>query len=157
MTALLDNTSRIATEMADQAVALFAAAWPRSLAAREVARLTEDGYATGSSCELDFSVSFDDPTLVEKAIPQLARAGFTPADRPDTDRGFLVVRTRGCLSPYELARLTSRVERAARQVGGYAELIGPATPVFPNQETDLRTTDREVPIEGQRPRHLMAS
>ncbi len=157
MTALLDTTTKIAANVADHAVALFAAAWPRSLAAREVARLTGDGYSAGTTCDLDFSLSFDEPALAEKAVPLLAQAGFTPADRPDSERGFLILRTRGCLRPYELARLTARVERAARAAGAYAELIGPASAATGTVPTNAHEADRQVPIQGEPQRHLMAS
>jgi len=157
MTALLQHATTLAANVADHAIALMSTAWPRSLAALELARLIDDGCTMGTTCDVDFSLSFDDPTMAEQALPALASAGFRIDDRTDA-RGFVVVRTPVCLRAYDLSRLTSRLDRAARAVGGFAALIGPSDSVIGSLGSDARAPEeRPLPVESEIPLQRRAS
>ena len=71
---LLDHAPALAADVVDAATAVLSAAWPRSLAAREVERLANDGYAVGEICDVDFSLAFDWPAQMITEIEELANA-----------------------------------------------------------------------------------
>ena len=126
---LLDHAPALAVDVIDVATAALSAAWPRSLAAREVERLAEDGYAIGQACEVDFALALDTPELADMALSAVALAGFIPLDRHPDAHGFVTVRAPVRLRAYDLVRATSRLNRAVWRYGGFAEVIGPAAPV----------------------------
>ena len=124
---LLDRAPALAADVVDAATAALSAAWPRSLAAREMERLAHDGYAVGEICDVDFSLALDTPELVDMALAAVHLEGFTVLDRTQTDRGFATVRTRVRLRAYDVVRATSRLNRAVWRYGGFGAVIGPAT------------------------------
>jgi hypothetical protein len=125
---LLDHAPALAVDVIDVATAALSAAWPRSLAAREVERLAEDGYVIGEECDVDFALALDTPGLADMALSAVALAGFTPIDRHPDAHGFVIVRAPVRLRAYDLVRATSRLNRAVYRYGGFAEVIGPAVP-----------------------------
>jgi hypothetical protein len=122
--------------LVDAATAMLSAAWPRSLAAREVHRLADDGYAVGEVCDVDFSVSLDAPELIEMALAAVYLQGFVVLDRTQADRGFATVRGPVRLRAYDLVRATSRLNRAVQRYGGFGTVIGPAMPAVHEDTTD---------------------
>ena len=122
--------------LVDAAAAVFSAAWPRSLASREVHRLADDGYAVGEVCDVDFSLSLDAPELIEMALAAVYLQGFVVLDRTQSDRGFVTVRGPVRLRAYDLVRATSRLNRAVERYGGYGAVIGPAMPAAHDDTTD---------------------
>src|SRR5512145_1914615 len=90
---LLDRAPALAADMVDAATAALSAAWPRSLASREVDRLAGDGYAVGERCDVDFSLAFDAPEVADMALAAVHLEGFTVLDRTQVTRGFATVRT----------------------------------------------------------------
>jgi hypothetical protein len=125
---LLDRAPALAADVVDAATAVLSAAWPRSLAAREVERLAHDGYAVGEICDVDFSLAFDTPELVDMALAAVHLQGFTVFDRAKVDRGFAIVRAPVRLRAYDLVRAASRLNRAVWRYGGFGAVIGPAAP-----------------------------
>jgi hypothetical protein len=125
---LLDHAPALAANVIDVATAAFSAAWPRSLAAREVERLAEDGYVIGEACDVDFALALDTPELADMALSAIALAGFTALARHPDAHGFVTVRAPVRLRAYDLVRATSRLNRAVWRYGGFAEVIGPAAP-----------------------------
>jgi hypothetical protein len=128
---LLDRAPALAAGVVDAATAVLSAAWPRSLAAREVERLADDGYAVGEICDVDFSLAFDTPELVEMALAAVYLQGFTVLDRTQAERGFATLRAAVRLRAYDLVRATSRLNRAVARYGGFGTVIGPARPATP--------------------------
>ena len=126
MNHLLGHAPALAVDVIDVATAALSAAWPRSLAAREVERLAEDGYAIGEQCDVDFSLALHTPELADMALSAIALAGFTALDRHPDAHGFVIVRAPVRLRAYDLVRATSRLNRAVWRYGGFAEVIGPA-------------------------------
>jgi hypothetical protein len=122
---LIGRAPALATDAIDIASAALAAAWPRSLAAREVGRLTEDGYTAGEVCNVDFALALDRPELADMALSAAALAGFTPLDRTPDAHGFVTMRAPVRLRAYDLVRAASRLNRAVKRYGGFAEVIGP--------------------------------
>jgi hypothetical protein len=125
---LLDRAPALAADVVDAATAALSAAWPRSLAAREVERLADDGYPVGEICDVDFSLAFDAPDLVDMALAAVHLQGFTVLDRTQAERGFVTVRAAVRLRAYDLVRATSRLNRAVWRYGGFGAAIGPAGP-----------------------------
>jgi hypothetical protein len=125
---LLDRAPALAADVVDAATAALSAAWPRSLAAREVERLAEDGYAIGELCDVDFSLAFDTPDQVDMALAAVHLEGFTVLDQSQLTRGFVTVRAPVRLRAYDLVRTTARLNRAVWRYGGFGAVIGPATP-----------------------------
>ena len=125
---LLDHAPALAVDVIDVATAALSAAWPRSLAAREVERLAEDGYVIGETCDVDFALALDDLALADMALSAIALAGFTVLDRHPDAHGIVIVRAPVRLRAYDLVRATSRLNRAVWRYGGFAEVIGPAAP-----------------------------
>jgi hypothetical protein len=128
MTHLFDHAPGLAVDVIDVATAALSAAWPRSLAAREVERLAEDGYAIGEACDVDFALTLDTPELADMALSAVALAGFTPNARHPDAHGIVIVRAPVRLRAYDLVRATSRLNRAVWRYGGFAEVVGPAAP-----------------------------
>jgi hypothetical protein len=125
---LLNHAPALAADVVDLATAALSAAWPRSLAAREVDRLAHDGYAIGEICDVDFSLAFDTPELVDMALAAVYLEGFTVLDRTQAARGFATVRATVRLRAYDLVRAASRLNRAVWRYGGFGAVIGPAAP-----------------------------
>lgn len=122
--------------LVDAATAVLSAAWPRSLAAREVHRLADDGYAVGEVCDVDFSLSLDAPEFIEMALAAVYLQGFVVLDRTQADRGFATVRGSVRLRAYDLVLATSRLNRAVERYGGFGTVIGPAMSPPPEATTD---------------------
>jgi hypothetical protein len=133
---LLDRAPALAADVVDLATAALSAAWPRSLAAREVERLAHDGYAVGEPCDVDFSLAFDTPELIEMALAAVHLEGFTVLDRTQAERGFVTLRAPVRLRAYDLVRATSRLNRAVWRYGGFGTVIGPAAPASHEATTD---------------------
>jgi len=125
---LFERAPALAADVVDLATAALSAAWPRSLAAREVERLAIDGYAVGELCDVDFSLSFDSAESIDLALAAVALEGFTVGDRTQAGRGFVTVRCAVRLRAYDLVRATSRLNRAVWRYGGFGTVIGPAEP-----------------------------
>ena len=133
---LLDRAPALAADVVDAATAALSAAWPRSLAAREVERLADDGYAVGERCDVDFSLAFDAPNDLDMALAAVYLQGFIVLDRTQAERGFVTVRASVRLRAYDLVRATSRLNRAVWRYGGFGAVIGPAEPAAaPNGAT----------------------
>jgi hypothetical protein len=133
---LLDHAPAIAVDVIDVATAALSAAWPRSLAAREVERLAEDGYTIGAECDVDFALALDAVELADMALSAAALAGFTALTRQPDGHGFVTLRAPVRLRAYDLVRATSRLNRAVWRYGGFAEVIGPAAPAPAVDVTD---------------------
>lgn len=133
---LLDRAPALAADMIEVATAALSAAWPRSLAAREVGRLAEDGYEIGEVCDVDFSLAFDGPERIDMALAAVNLHGFTVLDRTQAQRGFATVRAAVRLRAYDLVRATSRLNRAVWRYGGFGAVIGPAESVAHEGATD---------------------
>jgi hypothetical protein len=127
---LLDRAPALAADVVDAATAALTAAWPLSLAAREMERLAGDGYAIGQMCDVDFSLALDAPELSDMALSAAMLAGFTLVDSDQASRGFVTVRAPVRLRAYDLLRATSRLNRAVSRYGGFGEVIGPASPAI---------------------------
>ena len=127
---LLERAPALAADVVDAASAALTAAWPLSLAAREMDRLAGDGYAIGQVCDVDFSLALDTPELRDMALSAAMLAGFTLIDSDQASRGFVTVRAPVRLRAYDLLRATSRLNRAVWRYGGFGEIIGPASPVI---------------------------
>ncbi|MGQ0713651.1 MAG: hypothetical protein ACT4PJ_07945 [Gemmatimonadaceae bacterium] len=125
---LLDRAPALAADMVDAASAALSAAWPLSLAVREMERLAGDGYVIGEVCDVDFSLALDSPEQIEMALSAAMLAGFTIIDPDQASRGFVTVRRPVRLKAYDLLRATSRLNRAVWRYGACAEIVGPATP-----------------------------
>jgi hypothetical protein len=125
---LLNHAPALAADVVEAATAALSAAWPRSLAAREVERLAHDGYPVGEMCDVDFSLALDTPELVDMALAAVYLQGFTVFDRTQTARGFATVRATVRLRAYDLVRATSRLNRAVWRYGGFGAVIGPSVP-----------------------------
>src|SRR5918999_5804692 len=111
---LLNRAPALAADVVDAANAALTAAWPLSLAAREMERLAGDGYAIGQVCEVDFSLALDAPELRDMALSAAMLAGFTVIDPDQASRGFVTVRAPVRLRADELLRATSRLPLAVR-------------------------------------------
>jgi hypothetical protein len=127
---LLNRAPALAADVVDAASAALTAAWPLSLAAREMERLAGDGYAIGRVCEVDFSLALDAAELSDMALSAAMLAGFTLVDSDQASRGFVTVRAPVRLRAYDLLRATSRLNRAVSRYGGFGEVIGPASPAI---------------------------
>jgi hypothetical protein len=136
MRPLLDHAPALATDVIDIANAILSAAWPRSLAAREVERLAESGYAVGAVCEVDFALALERGDHAELALSAAALAGFVAADRTPDAHGFVVVRAPVRLRAYDLVRAASRLNRAVWRYGAFAEVIGPTEPAADGGASD---------------------
>jgi hypothetical protein len=128
---LLHRAPALAADVVDAATAVLTAAWPRSMVAREVERLAEDGYAIGELCDVDFSLAFETPEFIDMALAAVLLEGFTVLDRSQITRGFATVRAPIRLRAYDLVRATSRLNRVVSRYGGFGAAIGPAEPAAP--------------------------
>ena len=132
----------------------LAAAWPRSTVRQEIDRLREEGHVEGESCEMAFSVSFDDAITAAGALPAL-RAVADTVDVTQARRGFLTARATVLVTPLELARAVTRLERSVRASGGFVAVIGPTKPSSqdstswtPTRGTDVRDRVRAVSVSA---------
>ena len=128
----------------------LAAAWPRSTVRQEIDRLRAEGHVEGETCEMAFSVSFDDAITAAGALPAL-RAVADTVDVTQARRGFLTARATVLVTPLELARAVTRLERSVRASGGFVALIGPthssppeATSWTPTRGTDVRSSTARI-------------
>ena len=129
MLSALDRAAVLAAHVSDTATAAMAAAWPRSAAAQEIARLAENGYTIGSHCEVAFSLSFPEPAAATAAVADVRKAGFVIGENA---RGFVTARSALPLRRYDLARATAQLARVARRHGGFATVIGPVDAAVPS-------------------------
>lgn len=120
----MEYAAAFAEQASDMAKAAFAAIWPRSSEAREIERLARDGCPAGTVCDVEFSLSFDGPTMTAAGLGSVRTAGFAVTDESSISRGFVVVRLPLRLSPWDLARTTARLNRLIDSYGGYAVFIG---------------------------------
>ena len=130
----MEYAAAIAEQVVDVAAAAFSAAWPRSIEAEEIRRLTRDGYEAGAMCEVDFSLAFEGPAMAGIAQDLLRAVGFSIADDGLMSRGFVIVRLPVRLHPYDLALITLRLNRLVVPLGGFAVLVGPAHPDADHRE-----------------------
>lgn len=128
MRPILDHAPALATDVIDIANAVLSAAWPRSLATREMERLVADGYTHGAVVNVDFAVAVESGDRAELALSAAALAGFHPLERIPDAHGFVTVRAPVRLRAYDLVRAASRLNRAVYRYGAFAEVIGPAEP-----------------------------
>ena len=128
--------------LADAGVATLEALWPRSTAAREVDRLTRDGFEAGAVYEVDFSVSFDEESA-EEAMTAIRDAGFTIVERVGSPRIFLIVRASMPLRAFHLSRTVALLDRLVTPFFGYATLLAPGVRVSSVRE-GKRTSARFV-------------
>lgn len=122
--------------LADAGVAALEALWPRSAAAREVERLTRDGFEPGALYEVDFSVSFDEESA-EEAMSAVRDAGFAIVGRVGSPRVFLIVRASMPLRAFHLSRAVALLDRLVTPFFGYATLLAPGArlPAAPDGKT----------------------
>lgn len=118
----------LVARLVDVGAAALEALWPRSVAAREVERLTRDGFEAGATYEVDFSVSFDEESA-EEAISAIRHAGFTIVERVGSPRVFLIVRAAMPLRAFHLSRTVARLDRLVTPFFGYATLLAPGARV----------------------------
>ena len=128
MSRIVERASGLAAAVIDGAKATMLTAWPHSEQRREVARLTEEGFAAGEPCEFDFVVSFDE-SAANTAIQDVRAAGFAASDVTRTAQGFLTVRANVELRALALSWTHARIDRIARRHGGFAEMLGAVRPV----------------------------
>ena len=124
---VLERAAAFAAYVTDMATATLAAAWPRSLAAREIDRLLGEGYAVGSGCEMAFSLSFADAASAASAAAA-RRAGFATGHPSDGTGGLVTAYAVMPLRAYHLSLALSRLDRVAARYDGYATVIGPVQP-----------------------------
>jgi len=113
-----------AARAADLARASMLAAWPRSGAAYEVARLVEEGYEKGERCDMAFSVSVADQSRASDAAASARVAGYT-VDTSQLSRGFITVQTPVELRTFGIAQAIARLERLVGPYDGFVAVIGP--------------------------------
>ena len=118
----------LVARLADVGVAALEALWPRSMAAREIERLTRDGFEAGAVYEVDFSVSFDEE-CAEEAISAIRDAGFTIVERVGSPRVFLIVQAAMPLRAFHLSRTVAQLDRLVTPFFGYATLLAPGARV----------------------------
>jgi len=135
MMSVLDRAAALAAYVSDTATAAASAAWPRSAAAQEIARLAENGYTVGSTCEVAFSLSFPEPSAASAAVGDIRGAGFTVGENA---RGFVTVRSALPLRAWHLARATAQLGRVATRHGGFATIIGPVDSALPSARAQER-------------------
>lgn len=125
MRPILDHAPALATDVIDFANAVLSAAWPRSLASREMERLVDDGYVVGAVYQVDFALAVEPGDRAELALSAAALEGFHALERTPDAHGFITVRAPVRLRAYDLVRAASRLNRAVERYGAYAEVIGP--------------------------------
>lgn len=144
MTKALERAAVVAAHVADAVVASASAAWPRSVASREVSRLVGEGFAPGGGCELAFSLSFADVEAALTAVAAARQAGFSVGDLSEAMRGFVTMYAVMPLRAYHLSLALSRLDRVAARLDGYATVIGPvhtAAGHVPRHERALAAVD----------------
>lgn len=115
--------TRLIDRLVDAAAGTCSAVWPRSVAAREITRLGEEGYAVGAFHEVMFAVSFDE-SASDAAVEMLRAAGFTVRDEAPARVGCTAI-ARIPLTAYHLHIATSRLQRLLVPYNGFAAAIGP--------------------------------
>ncbi len=140
---LKERAAALAADAADIGLAALSAAWPRSMASREVERLAEHGYIVGAEYEMDFSLSFDEMGA-ETALTALREAGFTVTERTRSTLCYATARRRMPLRAYDLERATNTLQRIVAPYFGYAAAIGPVARVY----APPRAADREATRKG---------
>ena len=145
----MPSTSLFAT-VVDTVRTAIAAAWPRSTVHQEIDRLREEGHVEGEACEMAFSVSFDAAITAAGALSALRSVADT-VDAAQASRGFLTARATVLVTPLDLARTVTRLERSVRASGGFVAVIGPTHPSQPEttswtpaRGTDVRTSTGRV-------------
>jgi hypothetical protein len=120
--------------LVDAGIGALAALWPRSVAAREVTRLADEGHAVGAFHEVLFTVSLDDDAP-DNAVATIQAAGFTVREETGS-RPHLTVAARMPLTSYHLHVTTARLQRLLVPYGGFAAPIGPVRrrPLVPTDE-----------------------
>ena len=111
-------TKGLARRSLDTISAAFAAAWPRSVAAKDARRLAGAEYAR-RLCTVEFLVDLP-PGPTHGVMNDLRDAGFDVSDTGSLPDCFLVVRARLPLRPYHLHRLTNRLTRLIESYAGIA-------------------------------------
>lgn len=113
-----------AARAADLARAALLAAWPKSGASYEVARLVEQGYEKGEACDMAFSVALADPSRASDAAASARVAGYT-VDTTQLSRGFITVQTSVEIRTFDIAKAIARLERLVGPYDGFVAVIGP--------------------------------
>ena len=110
--------------LADSIAATASSLWPWSAASVEARRIAADGHAAGELADIYYLVSFDDGAS-ESALAAIRAAGFTVRE-PGPLSGFLTVKARIHIAPYDLTIAGARLDHIAEQFGAFATLIGAA-------------------------------
>ena len=139
---LRESAAQLAARGTDATTALLAAAWPRSAASREVARLVREGHRAGAPCEIAFSLAFTDPADAALAVTAAGATGYVVGTLDDAARGFVTVQACIRLRAYDLARAVTWLGRVAGAFGGFAAVIGPVDPAERVAADDARTRAR---------------
>lgn len=123
----LNRVTELFARAIDTTTAAISAVWPRSMSAREIARLSLDGHPGGSSCEIAWSLYLPDATTRDQALREARARGFSVLGTSDGPDGFVTVKTPVRLAPFAMSLAGARANRLARRHGGFAELIGPVS------------------------------
>jgi hypothetical protein len=138
-----------AARAADFARATLLAAWPKSGASYEVARLVEEGYAKGEPCDLAFSVSLADPSRASDAAASARVAGYS-VDTSQLSRGFITVQTGVELRTFDIAQAVARLERLMGAYEGFVAVIGPVQSPRSGVRVPVVTEDDDRALDGDR-------
>ena len=114
---------RLFVRLIDAAAGAWSSVWPRTVAAREVRRLAQEGHAVGAFHEIQFAVSFDEGDS-DAALAAMHVSGFTTRERT-RDGGCCIVVARIPLTAWDLHVTTARLQRLVAPHSGFAALIGP--------------------------------
>jgi hypothetical protein len=145
MNTTLTHTSSWLDSARDTVFALTAAVWPRSAAALDVKRLVDDGYTVGATYETAFSLDFEETGDGLAAVSQLGASRVIVGDRRDAAAEFITVCVPVVLTPYAVSLAAARVNRIAREHGGFATMIGPLEPP-PAHERAADNTPRQPQV-----------
>lgn len=124
MNTMLQHAATILAVVGEKVVAAAAAAWPRSLASREVERWVGDGYERGKPVVVEYLVSFD-RIVPAAALAALMREGFVLGETSSPKECFVTVRATMKLNAYSLERSALLLDRLVEPFDGYAAVIGP--------------------------------
>ena len=114
---------KVIERIVDSGAGALSAVWPRSQSAREIGRLTRDGYRAGAPHEMEFAVTFED-ACADAVLDDLRDGGFTLRER-SVAKPCCTVTARIPLSAYHLHVTTARLQRILAPHGGFAAAIGP--------------------------------
>lgn len=109
--------------LVDCAIGMLSSVWPRSMARREVSRLSRAGYTLGTRQDFQFSLSLEHGRA-EAALRAVEAAGFRQ-DRAVTTGPHYTVNVSMPLTAYRLHITTSKLQRLLAPFGGFAVAIGP--------------------------------